>query len=232
VSSRITGIGLSLDYATLEILRRQHPAWRLLLSEHAALIASFLHKAFVSPNVRMKSAADLAEALEDELFGLREQLGTETFPRSAMEYLNEWPKNLVNHVPAESHPTSQGGVDDGTRTRDGRNHNPGLYQLSYVHHHRTSDFSDGAPGRNRTCNRRLRRPVLYPVELRALYKSTCYSAKRNLSGRCRVLKQTESEVRADYIGVCRVLKRPMAFMKDCFRQRISVSPERDPIADR
>ena len=26
----------------------------------------------------------------------------------------------------------------------------------------------GAPGRNRTCNRRLRRPVLYPVELRAL----------------------------------------------------------------
>ena len=26
------------------------------------------------------------------------------------------------------------GVDDGTRTHDGRNHNPGLYQLSYAHH--------------------------------------------------------------------------------------------------
>jgi hypothetical protein len=25
-------------------------------------------------------------------------------------------------------------VDDGTRTHDGRDHNPGLYQLSYVHH--------------------------------------------------------------------------------------------------
>ena len=25
-------------------------------------------------------------------------------------------------------------MDDGTRTHDGRNHNPGLYQLSYVHH--------------------------------------------------------------------------------------------------
>ena len=25
----------------------------------------------------------------------------------------------------------------------------------------------GAPGRNRTCNPRLRRPVLYPIELRA-----------------------------------------------------------------
>ena len=26
------------------------------------------------------------------------------------------------------------GVDDGTRTHDDRNHNPGLYQLSYTHH--------------------------------------------------------------------------------------------------
>ena len=28
-------------------------------------------------------------------------------------------------------------MDDGTRTHDNRNHNPGLYQLSYVHHFRT-----------------------------------------------------------------------------------------------
>ncbi|SPO67619.1 protein of unknown function [Pseudomonas sp. JV241A] len=26
------------------------------------------------------------------------------------------------------------GVDDGNRTHDHRNHNPALYQLSYVHH--------------------------------------------------------------------------------------------------
>ena len=26
------------------------------------------------------------------------------------------------------------GVADGTRTHDNRNHNPGLYQLSYGHH--------------------------------------------------------------------------------------------------
>ena len=31
--------------------------------------------------------------------------------------------------------TIQGdGVDDGTRTHDDWNHNPGLYQLSYAHH--------------------------------------------------------------------------------------------------
>ena len=62
------------------------------------------------------------------------------------------------------------GVTDGARTHDRRNHNPELYQLSY-NHHKTVCFLavlPGAPGRTRTCNRRLRRPLLYPVELQAL----------------------------------------------------------------
>ena len=29
---------------------------------------------------------------------------------------------------------TESGVDDGTRTHDDRDHNPGLYQLSYAHH--------------------------------------------------------------------------------------------------
>lgn len=33
-----------LDYATFDALRTHHPAWRLLRSEHAPLIASFLHR--------------------------------------------------------------------------------------------------------------------------------------------------------------------------------------------
>jgi hypothetical protein len=57
------------------------------------------------------------------------------------------------------------GVADGTRTHDSRDHNPGLYQLSYGHHRKTN--RNGAPGRSRTCDHRLRRPVLYPTELRA-----------------------------------------------------------------
>ena len=42
-------------------------------------------------------------------------------------------------------------------------------QLSYAHHKTklNPDLEAGAPDRNRTCNRRLRRPMLYPVELRA-----------------------------------------------------------------
>ena len=44
----------------------------------------------------------------------------------------------------ESQPSLLNGVDDGTRTHDGRNHNPGLYQLSYVHHRRARSITPGA----------------------------------------------------------------------------------------
>lgn len=81
---------MSLDFATLDTLRTHHPAWRLLRSEHAPLVASFLNRVFVLPNVRVMAAADLAEALEDELYALREQLGDEAFPKPALDYLNDW----------------------------------------------------------------------------------------------------------------------------------------------
>ncbi|BBP04699.1 hypothetical protein TPL01_30250 [Sulfuriferula plumbiphila] len=85
--------GMSLDYATLDTLRRRHPAWRLLMADSAPLIASFLHRVFIAPNVRMMAQADLAEALEDELFGLRERLGSKAFPKPALDYLNDWAAN-------------------------------------------------------------------------------------------------------------------------------------------
>ena len=81
---------MTLDYATLHTLRTHHPAWRLLRSDHAALVASFLHRTFVAPNVRVMAAADLAEALEDELYALRQQPGDESFPKPALDYLNDW----------------------------------------------------------------------------------------------------------------------------------------------
>lgn len=81
---------MTLDFAILDSLRLHNPAWRLLRSDHAPLVASFLQRVFVLPNVRVMSAADLAEALEDELFALRQSLGEKAFPKSAMEYLNDW----------------------------------------------------------------------------------------------------------------------------------------------
>ena len=35
---------------------------------------------------------------------------------------------------ASNQTLKKNGVDDGTRTHDDRDHNPGLYQLSYAHH--------------------------------------------------------------------------------------------------
>ena len=81
---------MSLDFASLDTLRTHHPAWRLLRSDHAALVASFLHRVFVAPNVRVMAAADLAEVLEDELYALRLHLGETAFPKPALDYLNDW----------------------------------------------------------------------------------------------------------------------------------------------
>lgn len=82
-----------LDYVTLTALRRQHPAWRLLMADSAPLIISFLHRVFVAPNARLASQADLTEALEDTLFELREQQGPDAFPKRAADYLNDWAAN-------------------------------------------------------------------------------------------------------------------------------------------
>src|SRR5512137_2353031 len=54
-----------------------------------------------------------------------------------------------------------GGVDDGTRTRDSRNHNPGLYQLSYVHRRthnrlaRPAGVEPASPGLEGRCSIQL-----------------------------------------------------------------------------
>lgn len=44
---------MSFDYAALDQLRQSHRAWRLLRSDHAPLVASFLHRVFIAPNVRV-----------------------------------------------------------------------------------------------------------------------------------------------------------------------------------
>ena len=81
---------MSLDYATIDLLRQNHPAWRLLRSDHAPLVVSFLQRVFITPNVRLMPQADLVEALEDELFALRERQGAAAFPKPALDYLNDW----------------------------------------------------------------------------------------------------------------------------------------------
>lgn len=81
---------VTLDFNHLETLRTNHPAWRLPCSPHASLVASVLSRAFVAQNVRVMHSADLAELLSDTLYAMREQSDQALFPKSAVEYLNDW----------------------------------------------------------------------------------------------------------------------------------------------
>lgn len=79
-----------MDYQRLETLRTNHPAWRLLTADHAAFVASFLHKTFIAPNKRTIPEAVLASNLEDYLYQLRREEGPDKFKRDAGAYLDEW----------------------------------------------------------------------------------------------------------------------------------------------
>lgn len=79
-----------MDYDEIELLRTQHPAWRLLASRNASLVLSFLQRVFVDASASNLPAAILVDELDDELYALRQQLGDEVFPRPPQAYLDEW----------------------------------------------------------------------------------------------------------------------------------------------
>lgn len=79
-----------MDYHALEALRRRHPAWRLLLVDHAPFIIAFLHEAFTKPNRRTLAQSELIARLDDYLYGLRSEVGENAFPRSAADYASDW----------------------------------------------------------------------------------------------------------------------------------------------
>jgi hypothetical protein len=97
---------MDLDFSSLDNLRRNHPAWRLLTAEYAPLIISFFNRVFVKDNVRGIEESRLEALLEDELFGLRQARGPESFPRSARDYLDDWTKDergwLRKYYPQDS----------------------------------------------------------------------------------------------------------------------------------
>ncbi len=96
----------TLDHATLVLLRGQHPAWRMLAADSAPLVASFLHRLFVLPNTRVVAQSKLADALDDYLHFLRQDIGESMYPKVALEYLNDWAANergwLRRHYPPDS----------------------------------------------------------------------------------------------------------------------------------
>jgi hypothetical protein len=84
----------TLDYQQLLAWRRSHPAWRLLLADHAPMIASFLHQAFIATNARGVGREQLAALLEDHLFRLHDAAGEILFPKAATAYLDDWASDI------------------------------------------------------------------------------------------------------------------------------------------
>ena len=84
---------MKLEAASLDDVRALHPAWGLLEYAHAGTAIAFLHRAFIAPNIRSVSQPELVEALDDELFALRQLRGEQTMPRHALEYLVDWSSN-------------------------------------------------------------------------------------------------------------------------------------------
>lgn len=79
-----------MHYDELAHLRSEHPAWRLLRADNAALVLSFLDRVFVERNAGHLPASELISELDDELHAQNQRLGEGTFPRAAVEYLDEW----------------------------------------------------------------------------------------------------------------------------------------------
>jgi Protein of unknown function (DUF3375) len=79
-----------MEYNTLLTLRQKHPAWRLLLADHAPLIISFLFKTFIQPNIRAIVQPELVSRLDDYLYSIRAELENDPFPRDAAHYIETW----------------------------------------------------------------------------------------------------------------------------------------------
>lgn len=79
-----------MDYQQLATQRRSHPAWRLLAADHAPMIASFLYRSFIAPNVRTCARQELITQLDDHLFHLHEMAGESLYPKPAAAYLDDW----------------------------------------------------------------------------------------------------------------------------------------------
>ena len=85
---------MNLSFGTLESLRRNHPAWRLLASDNATLVATFLHKVFLVQRVHGLPQSDLVSRLDDLLYVLKAE-GDDTFRQSAEKYLEFWSQDAT-----------------------------------------------------------------------------------------------------------------------------------------
>ena len=96
-----------MDYSQLESLRKGHPAWRLLAADNAVLVASFLHRTFIAPNVRTCPEPELVSKLDDYLYHLNRAGIGAAFPRAAGDYLDDWASDRCGWLRISPRPAPQ-----------------------------------------------------------------------------------------------------------------------------
>lgn len=79
-----------MDFDELTHLREAHSGWRLLMADHAPMMVSFFHRAFIESNLRALPESSLVSRLDDHLYRIRESRGEELYPRGALDYLKDW----------------------------------------------------------------------------------------------------------------------------------------------
>lgn len=79
-----------MDHDTIARLRSGSGAWRLLCSDNAPLVLSFLGRVFVDDNVREISESALVSLLDDELYAVAQSHGEGAYRNSAKAYLADW----------------------------------------------------------------------------------------------------------------------------------------------
>lgn len=81
-----------MEYDAIDALRDRHPAWRLLRAGNASLVLAFLGRWYVEENHGATPAAELASALDDELYARNHDHDRDDprFPKAPEEYLADW----------------------------------------------------------------------------------------------------------------------------------------------
>jgi hypothetical protein len=79
-----------VDHDEIEVLRRGHPAWRLLRADNAALVLGFLGRVFVEDNAGPQPAGQLIDLLDDQLYAANLQQDHPPYPKPARAYLDDW----------------------------------------------------------------------------------------------------------------------------------------------
>lgn len=79
-----------MDYQQIKNLKDKHPSIRLLNADNSPLIISFLYQQFKENNISTIPKNELESSLSDYLYYLRENEGSETYPKTPFEYLEDW----------------------------------------------------------------------------------------------------------------------------------------------